>query len=93
MQEHTLLGLKNLLEIRLIEPQGFQSCGPIVNQYLEDGEPLPPGGLKMTIQDGAQNGHFFARFHIGDLFEMLPVFIAIREAVKGVLSGLDARFF
>jgi hypothetical protein len=86
VEHDPLVGMKDVGEKRLIEPDGAQHPGAIAHQHLENREARPPRRTLAAADDVGQHRHCHARLQRRDRPERAAILVAHREAIQEIFD-------
>ncbi len=84
------VALEDVLQERLVHPDGENRTRAVADERLENLETRPAGGAHPAALHPAADGHLLAGFEGRDRLQMTAIFIAQRKPVEEVFDGGQA---
>ena len=85
-QDHLLMGLEDVAQERLVEPDRTRHVGGVADQHLEDLEPRSPGRSKMAAEDLASHRTGVAWLEARDRLKVPAIFVPDWKSVEEILD-------
>ena len=92
-EDDALVRLEDVVQERLVEPDGAKRPGAIAQQQLEDLEAGPSRRPDAAADDLADDGGGLAGAQRGDGLEVAAILVANRKAVEKVFDGVETDTF
>lgn len=78
---------QNVLQERLVEPDGAHRAATVADQSFEDFEARSPGRSEPAALDAARNGGLAAGCETGNRLEVSPVFVTQGKTMKEIFDA------
>ncbi len=89
-EDDSLVRPEDVVEKRLVEPDGAERTGRVAHDQLEDLEARPARRADSAADDLADDRGRDARTKRRDRLECAAVFVADRESIEEILDGVEA---